>query len=304
MILVAGSTGYLGSEICRRLTMGGARVRGMIRGTSDAGTVNALRSFGVETTIADVRDRASLDAACRNVDTVISTVTTTRSRQDGDSIEATDGSGQLALIDAARQAGVERFVLISYTRNIDDDSPLTRAKRAAEARVIESGMEYTILRPSYFMEAWLSPALGFDFPNRRATIYGDGSRAISFISLRDVAESAVRSLRCDDAVNAAIELGGPEALSPAAIVRLFEELSGSSFEVQQMPEAALEAGVAGATDSLQCSFSALMLAYARGDEVRSELQPRLAVPLTSVRDYARQALAVPSAANPIATSPP
>src|SRR3954465_5098012 len=108
MILVAGATGFLGGEVCRRLVDSGESVRGLVRVTSDPAMVERLRAIGVETVIGDVRDRDSLDAACRGVRTVVSTVTTTRSRQPGDSIEATDEAGQLALVDAARDAGAER----------------------------------------------------------------------------------------------------------------------------------------------------------------------------------------------------
>src|SRR5947208_2630500 len=101
MILVVGATGFLGSEICRRLIERGEAVRGLVRETSDSATVAHLRTLGVETVVGDLRDRDSLDAACRGVDTVVSTATTTRSRQPGDSIEATDEAGQLDLVDAA-----------------------------------------------------------------------------------------------------------------------------------------------------------------------------------------------------------
>jgi len=291
MIFVAGATGFLGGEICRRLVERGGSVRGLVRGTSDPASVERLRSLGVDCVVGDVRDRASLDRACRGARTVVSTVTTTRSRQPGDSIEATDEAGQLNLVDAARDAGVERFVYVSYSRNLDDEGPLTHAKRAVEQRLVESGMTYVILRPSYFMEVWLSPHVGFDYPKRQATIYGDGQRKISFISLRDVAEFAVRAAVDADAKSSIIELGGPEAVAPLHIVQIFEELGAAPFVVQQVPEDALRAQFAGATDSLQRSFAGLMLDYARGDEIpMADTLERFPVPLTSVREYARSVL--------------
>jgi uncharacterized protein YbjT (DUF2867 family) len=152
-------------------------------------------------------------------------------------------------------------------------------------------MAYTILRPSYFMEVWLSPFVGFDYANRKATLYGDGRRRISFISLGDVAEFAVRAALSPEAANAAIELGGPEAVTPLEAVRIFEELGGAPFEVQHVPEDALRAQLDGADDSLQQAFAALMLGYARGDEIpMDETLRREPVRLTSVRDYARTVL--------------
>jgi NADH dehydrogenase len=291
MILVVGSTGFLGGEICRRLRASGDAVRGLTRTTSDPAAVDRLRAMGVEIAIGDLRDRESLDAACRDIDTVCSTATITRSRQPGDSIEATDEAGQLRLIDAARAAGVRRFVYISYSQNLKDDGPLTRAKRAVEQRLRESGMAYTILRPSYFMEVWLSPHLGFDYMNRKATLYGGGDATISFISLGDVAEFAVRVLHSPDVVNATLELGGPDAVSPHDAVHIFEEVADASFVVLNVPEEAVRALFEGATDSLQKSFSGLMLDYARGDEIpMRETLERIPVKLTSVREYARSVL--------------
>ena len=291
MILVAGATGFLGGEICRRLVESGESVRGLVRTTSHSASVDRLRTLGIDTVVGDLRDRRSLDAACRGAQTVVSTVTTTRSRQEGDSIETTDEAGQLTLVDAARDAGVERFVFVSYSRHFDDGGPLTHAKRAVERRLAESGMTYTVLRPSYFMEVWLSPHVGFDFTNRKAVVYGAGDARISFISLGDVAEFAVRSARSQDVASTTIELGGPGAVSPHEAVRIFEEIGGAPFEVQHVPEEALRARFTAATDSLEKSFAGLMLDYARGDEIpMQETLGRMPVQLMSVRDYATSVL--------------
>jgi len=290
MILVAGATGFLGGEICRRLIERGFSVRGLVRRTSDPQAVERLRSLGVECVEGDIRDRASLDLACAGIETAVSTVTTVRSRQPGDSVEATDQAGQMNLVDAARDAGVERFVYVSYSGQLDDGGPLTQAKRAVERHVIESGMTYVILRPSYFMEVWLSPVVGFDYTTRHATIYGDGGRKISFISLRDVAEFAAQCAVAKSA-SETIELGGPEAVAPLQAVRIFEEIGGAPFTVQPVPENALRVQFDGATDSLQKSFAGLMLDYARGDEIpMSDTLSRFPLALTSVREYARSVL--------------
>jgi uncharacterized protein YbjT (DUF2867 family) len=148
MVLVAGSTGFLGREICRRLRARGIGVRALVRSSSDQTVVAALEALGANTIVGDAKDRASLDAACRGADTVISTVTTTRSRAPGDSLESADHQGQLALVDAARAAGVQRFVFVSFSGGIAGEDALTAAKRGVEARVRESGMTFTILRPS------------------------------------------------------------------------------------------------------------------------------------------------------------
>jgi NADH dehydrogenase len=291
MILVAGATGILGREICRRLVARGRTVRGLVRATSDREAVEQLRELGVETVEGDLRDSSSLERACAGVETVISTVSMTRTRQPGDTIESTDQLGQLHLVDAARWARVDQFIYVSYSGHIGGNDPLTTAKRTVEQRVRESGMRYTILRPTMFMEMWLGPALGFDFPNARATIYGDGENRISWVSFRDVAAFAVRAVEDPAAANMTIEIGGPEALSPNEVVRIFEETSGRHFAVEHVPVEVLREQAARAGDSLQRSFSALMLGYAQGDEIRMDATlKRYPMELTSVRDYARGAL--------------
>ena len=294
MILVVGSTGFLGSEICRRLTSQGGSVRGLMRATSNPERVAALKAWGVETVLGDLRDPTSLAQACQGIATVITTATTTISMQPGDSIPITDQQGQLNLVQAAFSQGVQHFIFISFSKNIDAGTtpcPLTVAKRSVEQAVMKSGMAYTILRPSDFMEIWLSPAIGFDFPNAKATIYGEGHARISFISLGDVAQFAIDSIENKAARNQVIELGGPAALSPLEVVRIFEKISGRSFELQFVPAAALKAQKEAATDPLQKSFASLMLSNANGDEVDTSLEQKVfSFPLTSVEDYARRVL--------------
>jgi uncharacterized protein YbjT (DUF2867 family) len=291
MILVAGSTGFLGTEICRRLAAAEQPIRALVRPTSDPAAVARLKELGAETVEGDLRDRTSLEAACRGATAVVSTVTTTRSRQPGDSIEATDQQGQLNLVDAARAADVRRFSYVSYSGGIIGDDPLTTAKRSVEMRLRDSGMTYTILRPTFFMEFWLSPALGFDFAHGQATIYGSGHNAISWISMADVAKFAVTTLSARAAEDATLELGGPEALSPLDVVRIFEGAGGRQFDVQYVPEDALRSQQQAATDSLGRAFAALMLTYARGDAIVMDATlRRFPVQLRSVREYASSTL--------------
>src|SRR5713101_62775 len=107
VILVAGATGILGSQICRMLVEQGKTVRTLVRSTSDPGKVDKLKQLGVELVVGDLKDRASLDAACQGVASVITTVATTISRQPDDSFQATDREGQKKLVDAACAAGVQ-----------------------------------------------------------------------------------------------------------------------------------------------------------------------------------------------------
>lgn len=287
-VLVVGATGFLGGEICRQLIAKNYTVKGLVRSTSDVNKVTQLKESGVETIEGDLKNKDSLNKALRDVSVVISTVSSTLSRQEGDSIQTVDDEGQINLIDAAVQAGVSQFVYVSFSP-MPDQFPLQTAKRKVEKHLIESGLNYTILQPTYFMEVWLSPSLGFDYPNFKATIYGEGKNKVSWIAIKDVASFAVASLNNAAASNRTIELGGPVALSPLEVVNIFEEAKGKKFELQFVPEEALIAQRNAAQDPLSESFAALMLGLAKGSEIdMKNTLDVFPILLMSVADYAKR----------------
>lgn len=289
-ILVAGSTGFLGTEVCRQLAAQQKTVKALVRKSSDPARVQALSQLGVKRVVADLREPGSVAAALEGVDVVISTASSTLSQQPGDSIESVDRQGQLNLVAAAKDAGVQHFVFVSFPQSAES-FPLQDAKREVEKSIRESGMSYTILRPTVFMEVWLGPHLGFDAAGGKATIYGSGKNRISWISLQDVASFAVAAVDQPVAKNRTIDLGGPEALSPLEVVRLFEQRSGRSFELQFVPEEALRAQMQGPADPLQRSFAALMLFYAAGNEIPMEqTAAEFAVKLRPVSAYCEAVL--------------
>lgn len=285
MILVAGATGALGGEICRRLIERRQPVRALVRATSDPAKVDALAAIGCNIVVGDLKHRPSLDAACEDTDAVISTVSMIGTGRPGDSFEATDERGTLNLIAAAKAATVDHFVYISFDTESIPDSPLRSAKEKVQETLRASSMTYTILQPSYFMESWLGPHLGVDVVNARAQIFGSGDRKMDYVSMQDVAEMAVQSLTNDAARNATIRFGGPPVTQREAI-RAFEEAVGRPFDVQQIPEQALEAQWQGATDPMQRTFAALMLAMARGHDAPDDLLAKFPIKLTTVREFA------------------
>jgi uncharacterized protein YbjT (DUF2867 family) len=287
MNLIVGATGLVGGEICRRLAAQQKPVRALVRPTGDASRIDELRAAGAELATGDLKDPASIQAACAGATAVLSTASSVLSRQPGDTIDGVDRLGQLQLIEAAASAGVKHFVYVSFSP-MAEDFALQRAKREVERALIESGMTYTILRPTFFMEIWLSPALGFDVAARRARIYGTGENPISWISFPNVAEFAVRSLDTAAARNATFTLGGPEAIAPLQVVRIFEELGGAPFTVEYVLESVLRAGKAAARRALDEAFAALSLGYAHGDaiDMRATLEA-MPVRLVGVREYAK-----------------
>lgn len=287
MILVVGATGLLGSEICKRLAQSGQPVRALTRTGTSQDKLQALQKGGIEIVTGDLKDIPSLSLACDKVSTVITTASSTFSRQDGDSIETVDRLGQLNLITAAKNAGVQNFVYVSIPLSFHYECPLYAAKREVEQTLAASGFNYTVLLANYFMEVWLSPALGFDYANGSARVYGDGTDPIAWISCQDVAGFAIDCVGNENVRNKMLPVGGPENLTPLQVIRAFEEISGKSFTIEHVPESVLLEQYNAAKDPLAKSFAALMLDYARGCPMSMDETLR-AMPrqLKSVRDYA------------------
>ena len=289
MILVVGATGMVGSEICQRLAKRSEKVRGLIRPTSSPERVESLRRCGVEVCFGDLKDPGSLAVACRDVDAVISTASSTLSRQAGDSIESVDEVGQLNLVEAAKAAAVRRFIFTSFRRSNEISFPLADAKAHVEAAIAD--LNFTVVQASFFMEVWLSPALGFDYANATARIYGSGTEPVSWVSFRDVAEMCVLTLRNPAAERKTIEFGGPDMLSPLEVVARFEEIGGRPFKCDYISNQALRAQFEGAIDPMQKSFAALMLSYSTGDAIdMTKVRERFRIVLTNVDQYARDVL--------------
>src|SRR5215213_9624057 len=169
MILVAGATGIVGGMITRRLLEQGKDVRILVRHNSPseelaregrATSAEELIEAGAQPVYGDLRDRASLDAALGGIETVISTANSA-GRGGADNPQSVALEGNRNLIEAAREAGIGHFVFVSLLgADPEHPSPFVRAKAQSEAALRESGMEYTIIAPTAFMELWVAMVVG------------------------------------------------------------------------------------------------------------------------------------------------
>lgn len=291
MVLVAGATGVLGSEICQHLRQQGIQVRAFVRKSANPEKLSQLENIGCEMAYGDLKDSDSLKAACEGISTVISTATSISSKQEGDNVQSVDQNGQIKLVHAAAAAGVEQFVLVSFPDNRDYPNPLSDAKRAVEKELENSGMSYTIIQANVFMETWLNPMVGFDFPSGKVVIYGDGSQSIGFVSLHDVAQLAAACVGHSAANNQYLAFGGPENLTYRQVVEIFEGIAGRQYDVIPVPSDALKHQLAHASNPIEAIFTALMLDVANGSPMNStEIYATFGLNPTSVTDFARRAL--------------
>jgi uncharacterized protein YbjT (DUF2867 family) len=284
--LVVGATGFVGGQVAQKLRRQGESVRALVRGGDAHPKVQPLRAAGIEIVAGDLTVPETLEPACRGIATVVTTATSMPTGAN-DGLRRVDLDGTLALIEAAERAGVKRFVYTSYSGNIQIASPLETAKRTCENRLLRSSMQTVILRPSYFAEVWLSPALGFDFINGSIRIYGSGEAKGSYISASDVADFAVAAATRKDDENAILEMGGPEPLSQLDAVKIFEQALEKKFRLEHVPAEALQQQYSS-PDPLQKTFAALMLGYTQADEIKGaqETAKKFGIRLTSVADYA------------------
>ena len=295
MNLVIGATGMVGSEICRLLRKENAAVRAMVRNTSNPAKVNNLRELGVEIIQGDLRKTSTFKPALQGVNAIVTTASSIPFAYEVGENDPVlvDRNGIISLIDEAKQARVKHFVYTSFSGNIDLDFPLRNAKRAVEQHLQECGMVYTILRPGYFMEGWLSALVGFDVENAKVQLCGEGTNPVSYISYLDVAQFAFESLQNPHARDTILELGGPEKLSQLDAVRIFEEITQRKIRVQHVSVEALQSQLDTATDLMQKSFSGLMLCLANGDPIRMEkILKKFPIQLKSVREYAKSTVTV------------
>jgi uncharacterized protein YbjT (DUF2867 family) len=260
MILIVGATGQLGTMLVRRLAASGQRVRAFVRPTSNS---ERLRIPNVELVFGDLRDAASLDAACVGADVVISTANAVvpRAAYTFDSVES---QGYRNLLASAKRAGVKQFIFMSVPVTPHDEHvPTFRYKRLTEKQIVESGVPYTIFRGSLFMDDWFA-LIGSSIPLRgseahtlerpfwfsrafmsgvgqmiekrgMALIPGSGKTRHSFIALDDVASFIEKSVGRPDALNSTIDLGGPAALSWDEVAALFGKVLGHRIRAMHTP---------------------------------------------------------------------
>jgi uncharacterized protein YbjT (DUF2867 family) len=233
MILVAGGTGMVGGMIVDDLLDQGRRVRALVRSADSQARLSAR---GAETVPGDLKDRASLDRACADVEVVITTANSV-ARGGEDTPETVEEQGNRNLIDAARAAGVRHFVFTSALGSAPDSPvPFLRGKAAAEQYLKDSGLTYTILMPNLFMETWCPNVVGrAALAGHPVVLVGEGRRRHSMISAVDVAGFAVAIAGNERAYNRVLVLGGPQSVSWRDVVAAYERVTGRSIEIRSVP---------------------------------------------------------------------
>jgi uncharacterized protein YbjT (DUF2867 family) len=233
MILLAGGTGHLGGPLTEILAARGNRVRVLSRDAS-----RAHLPAGVELVAGDVRVASSLEPALIDVKTVISAVT--GFGPGGSGPRQVDLLGNQNLIAAAAAAGVEHFVLVSiHGASPDHPMELYRAKFMAEESLRASGLDWTIIRPTAFMELWAGIVGDSLIKSGSAIVFGRGENPINFVSVQDVAAFIDLAVADRRLRGRTLDIGGPENLTLNAVVEVLAASSGRGPKARHVPRTAL-----------------------------------------------------------------
>ena len=294
MILVIGATGVLGQKVVRLLLAEGHRVRAMTRAPERA---ENLEHQGAEIVVADLIDAASLERACRGATRVLAAAHSFLGKGTYRS-DAVDDAGHRALIDAARSAGVTRFV---YTSGLGaaPNHPVDffRTKYAIEQYLRASGLDYVILRPSAFMEWHAHIFNGKSILEKgRTTLLGSGTKPRNFVAANDVAHFAVLALTAPTVVRRVLEIGGPGNFSNNEVAQIYAQIAGIEPRVSHLPRSVART-LALLSRPFQPGLSRVMRLASLPDDAFSEsfdptnLLRDYPIRLTSLHEFVRNEVA-------------
>ena len=239
-VLVTGGTGFIGPRIVAALQERDAEVRVLVRTPN-----RAARAEGAETAAGDVTDLASLKAAAAGCTQVVHLVSIIRGR--AEDYERVMVEGTRNAIEAARDAGVERFVLMSAigadeaNRNV---AAYYAAKLQMEQDVARSGLEHTIFRPSFvFGDGGVLPTFISQVKlTPLIPVIGSGEQRIQPIWVDDVAAYFARGVDLPEAANRSFDLGGPDVVTWNELYRTIARVLGKRRRLVHIPSSLASTG--------------------------------------------------------------
>lgn len=222
MILITGATGKTGGEVSRQLAAAGIPFRVLVRNPDKAGP---LRELGAEISIGDIADRAAVERAMEGVDKALLVMAN----------EEQQLVWEKQFTDVAVAAGVDHLVYLSSVESVPESpNPIPQNHVAAEAYIRASGLTYTMVRPTFFMQMFTGMA-----PRIKETgkiVMPAGSGTIATTDLRDVAEIIVSIFtKPEGHENQSYDLTGPDLLTFIEIAACFSKLLGREIQYVDQP---------------------------------------------------------------------
>jgi NADH dehydrogenase len=245
-IAIIGGTGFVGSYIVDALIDAGHEPHVLVRSGSED---KLHRADECRITTGDLGSTEALDSLIAGCDAVIYNVGILREfPRQGITFEALQYLGAEAVAKAAKRAGIRRFLLMSANGIDSAETPYQTTKLRAEAMIRESGLDYTIFRPSVIfgdprgtmefatqlyrdMVRAPLPAVGFHTGLSPAS----GEVVMSPVHVRDVADAFVGALTDDATIGKCFVLGGPEVVSWVEMLERIAEAVGRKKLILPMP---------------------------------------------------------------------
>lgn len=224
-ILLVGATGMLGRPVAERLRASGWQVRVLSRDPAHAGQ---LLGPGFEIVHGDVRRPETLAAALAGCGSVHVNLRAT----DTDGLEIVEVAGTGSLAAAARAAGVARLTYLSAAGIESGDPALlpVRTKQRAEAAIRASGVSFTFLRATHFMES-----LDLFVRGNKAVLMGPQPQRFHYLAAADYAVQVERALTSPAAAGTALTLLGPEAFTMREALAVFIRLARPDLVLSEPP---------------------------------------------------------------------
>lgn len=276
-LLITGATGTTGSATLQALQQyDDLQLRAMTR---DPGKAEAFHQQGIKGVVGDFSSAKDLDRALQGVDRIFLVHTPSQEL----------ATNEKRVIDAAKNAGVERIVKISvYGCDPEVDIFLPRAHAAVEQYLKDSGIAYTLLRPHSFMQNLLGslPTI-----QGQGLIYSNAGEAeIPLIDARDIGAVAAAVLYESGHEGKVYELTGPRAISYQEVAKSIGDAIGKQVDYVSVPDAAAQQGMteAGFPKWLAEDLVALMKQWREGINVKptKTVEKVLGRPARSIQDFA------------------
>lgn len=229
-ILLAGSTGYLGSFILKNLLDKDFETRTVVRNEKKL-SKSVLENSKLEIINAELTIPKSIENCCQNIDAVISTVGITK-QKDGLTYMDVDYQANLNLLEEAKRSGVKKFIYVSVL-NGDKLTQLKicEAKEKFVAVLKNSGLDYCIIRPNgYFSDMGEFYEMA---EKGRVFLFGDGEHKANPIHGADLAEICVNAIESD---NKEIPIGGPQTLTHNQIAKIAFSVAGKKVKITHIPD--------------------------------------------------------------------
>src|SRR5213595_3948030 len=235
LVALTGGTGFVGRHVAASLVARGHNVRVLAR---DPARARLLSDQNVDVVAGGLADRAPLDRLARGADVLIHLVGIIV-EQGAQTFTAVHVGGTQALLGAARQAGVRRFVHMSAVGARDEPGATSyhRTKRRAEQLVRDSGLSHAIFRPSIINGPESAPIQLLARLHRWSPVvpvFGDGRFPTQPVWIDDVALAFALAAERPDTVGV-FELGGPEVLTYEDFLLTIGRATGHSRPLIHVP---------------------------------------------------------------------